>query len=310
MGLTPGCASDKLVFDHCYQKIVDENDFARMESLGFTFFPITAEHPYSLLSRIILIGSPPAEASARIPYLELCLIRDPEGELAHARATKPDADERDLYRPGFSLRSTAPLEDCLKDNAEQWETRKPSLTHRNYDWKDGEAERRPGWNFLDFENPPLPGVHLWLTEYEARPEFASDPKVLERKRAGCVHANGVTGFAGFVFSLSEAEQRSLSQLVGAKWHNGSLPFDGGIMIHSHNAHPEYGALLADKVSPFKAVILSCASLSRFSDVSGIRPLADRPMIRIASAQPESWDILVIESGEPVAPVSGQKDASA
>jgi hypothetical protein len=70
--------------------------------------------------------------------------------------------------------------------------------------------------------------------------------------------------------------------------------DDGTKIFAEPERPEFAGLLNSKVSPFKAVILECASLANFCDVSGLLPLDGRPMVRIESAQPQSWDILVSE----------------
>ncbi|HZF80582.1 MAG TPA: hypothetical protein VEZ89_12415 [Rubrivivax sp.] len=279
------------MFDHCYQKVTRLSDYERFESLGFTLLAGSAEHPYSLLSRILFFGSPEVSVNGAIHCLEFCWIRDVEGELAYAKKSNPSAQERDLFMPGFSLRSPTSLEATFELQKARWSAFRPSLSHRNYDWTEGGEGRRAGWNFLDFETPVVPGVVVWATEYEASP--AREGKRLERL-AMPSHRNGVNAILGFVFDVSDQEKAALSILTGAQWLEGVLTLQDGPKIFNQRERPEFAGLLETKTSPFKAVILGCASLSRFSEVSGLFPLEHRSIVQITAPQPESWDILVAE----------------
>jgi hypothetical protein len=280
-----------LMFDHCYQKVTRLSDYERFESLGFTLLAGSAEHPYSLLSRILFFGSPEVSVNGAIHCLEFCWIRDVEGELAYAKESNPTAQERDLFSPGFSLRSSTSLEATFEMQKTRWAPFRPTLSHRNYDWTDGGEGRRAGWNFLNFETPLVPGVEVWATEYEASP--AREGKRLERL-AMPPHRNGVNAILGFVFDVSEQGKAALSLVTGAQWHEGVLGLQDGPKIFNQRERPEFAGLFQTKTSPFKAVILGCASLTRFSQVSGLLPLEQRAMVQIAAPQSESWDILVAE----------------
>ena len=280
-----------LLFDHCYQKITEFSDFERFESLGFTLCSGSAEHPYSLLSRVLFFGSPEIAINGPIHCLEFCWIRDLEGELAYARKADPAAGERDLFMPGFSLRSPTSLEACAASKQAQWAALGPRAVHRNYDWTDGGDERRPGWNFLQFDVPVLPGVEVWLTEYEASPrrEQARIDRLAQPK-----HRNGVDAFRGFVFDVDDQAKGTLSMLTDSTWRDGVLTLHDGMEIFAQRERPEFAGLFASKTSPFKAVIMECPSLAHFCEVSRLQPLDGLAMVRIASTHPESWDILVRE----------------
>ena len=280
-----------LIFDHCYQKVTAPGDFERFEGLGFTLCPGSAEHPYSLLSRILYFGSPEIAINGPIHCLEFCRIRDLEGELAYARKTNPAAGERDLFVPGFSLRSATSLEACAASRQTQWAALRPRAQHRNYDWTQGGDDRRPGWNFLHFDAPVVPGVEVWLTEYQASPQREQ----ARIDRLGLPkHRNGVDAIRGFVFDLVDEAKATLSLLTESAWRDGVLTMQDGMKIFAESERPEFAGLFAAKTSPFKAVILECPSLARFCEVSGLPPLDGRAMVGITSTQPESWDILVTE----------------
>ena len=281
-----------LMFDHCYQKITALNDYERFESLGFTLLAGSAEHPYSLLSRILFFGSHEVSVNGAIHCLEFCWIRDVEGELAYEKKSNPNAQETDLFVPGFSLRSPTSLEETYETQKARWSEFEPAMSHRDYDWTEGGEGRRPGWNFLDFGTPVVPGVVVWATEYEASP--AREVKRLERL-AQPPHRNGVNAILGFVFDVSEKEKSALSLVTGTPWHGGVLTLQDGPKIFALRERPEFAGLFETKTSPFKAVILGCPSLSRFTEVSGLLPIEQRAMVRIASPRAESWDILVAES---------------
>jgi hypothetical protein len=224
------------------------------------------------------------------------------GELAYARKSRPAAGERDLFVPGYSLRSTASLEASLAANQTQWAALQPSLSHRNYDWTRGGDDRRAGWNFLHFGAPVVPGVEVWTTEYEASP--GREKARLERL-AQAAHRNGVKAIRGFVFDVgdegeSESKSKSkskskLSLLMQSAWHDGVLTMHDGMQIFAERERPEFAGRFASKASPFKAVILECASLAHFCEVSGLSPIDGQRMVRIESPEPESWDILVTEA---------------
>ncbi|HZF80671.1 MAG TPA: hypothetical protein VEZ89_12880 [Rubrivivax sp.] len=280
-----------LIFDHCYQKVTEPVDYERFESLGFTLSSASAEHPYSLLSNFLFFGSPEAAVNGPTHYLEFCHIRDVAGELAYSRKSDPTAGERDLFVPGYSLRSTTSLEACFAANQAQWATLRPNLSHRNYDWIQGGDEHRPGWNFLHFDGPVIPGVVVWLTEYEATPR--RHQARLDRI-ALAQHRNGVKAIGGFVFDLTDDDKNKLSLLTNSPWCDGVLTMHDGMKIFALRDCAVFGGLFSAKTLPFKAVILECPSLAHFCEVSGLRPLDGRRLVQIASAQPESWDILVTE----------------
>ncbi|HLL19871.1 MAG TPA: hypothetical protein VK439_13905, partial [Rubrivivax sp.] len=220
------------------------------------------------------------------------------GELAYARKCNPAAGERDLFVPGYSLRSTAPLEASLAANQPQWAALQPSLSHRNYDWTRGGDDRRAGWNLLHFGAPVVPGVEVWTTEYEASP---GREKARLDRLAQAAHRNGVKAIRGFVFDVDDVgddgnskSKSKLSLLMQSAWHDGVLTMHDGMQIFAERERPEFAARFASKASPFKAVILECASLAHFCEVSGLAPIEGQPMVQIESPEPESWDILVVE----------------
>jgi hypothetical protein len=282
---------DGLNFDHCFQKITDIGEYERFEALGFTLTPSATEHPYSLLSHILFFGPAAESINGPTQYLEFCWIRDVQGELAFARQDIPTVEERDLFTPGYSFKSSSSLETCLEKHRTAWADYQPSLTHRNYSWRAGEDSRRPGWNFLNFDAAPVDGVRVWATEYEACP--TREPAHLELV-AQAPHRNGVDRILGFVFNISTQEKRALSLLTGSDWDAGVLIMHDGKKIFCQQEHPEFAKLLGAKASPFTAVILGCSSMEQFCQVSGLEPLAGLSMAQIKSSRAESWDILVAE----------------
>jgi hypothetical protein len=143
----------------------------------------------------------------------------------------------------------------------------------------GGTERdAPGWHYLNFARPVVPGTFIWLTAYD-QPKPAPAP--------GTRHANGVHGVVGLLFDLRPRELDGLAQLVEVPVTDGALRIGDVTIAATGDASPP-GQF------PLRAVVL------RADDLDTVRAhapaahethLAGQPALRI-DTNPLAWDLLI------------------
>lgn len=136
----------------------------------------------------------------------------------------------------------------------------------------------PGWHYLNFARPVVPGMFIWLTAFDhPKPAPARETR----------HDNGVGGVVGLLFGLDPEELVGLAQLAGQPLIEGDLRI-GGVAITA------MGADDSPRLFPLGAVVLRADSLDT---VRAHAPTAEetrllgRPALRIET-NPLAWDLLI------------------
>jgi hypothetical protein len=256
------------IFGHGYTQA----DLNRLQKLGFIIRPQGSSFAGSQELRFIDFRTGPC--------LELIEVTDPEDYLNFVPPGMLP------YQPGLNLALEEGTEQQLAGLAEQFAGWGPYLLHENYEG--GQNKQKPGWNYLNFRDPVLPGTFVFLTEFE-KPYPASHPRT--------IHANTATRVSGLVFDLDAGQMVRLSQLTGQPLEDGLLRLDG-IPLYSREAAPlparSSGPLAPEKDFSLTAVLLEAESLAPFR---GADPsleeaaCAGRPALRIPTPA-RSWDLVV------------------
>jgi hypothetical protein len=143
----------------------------------------------------------------------------------------------------------------------------------------GETEPdAPGWHYLNFARPVLPGTFIWLTAYD-QPKPAPAP--------GTRHANGVHGVVGLLFDLRPQELDSLALLAQAPVTDGALRIGDVTLAATGHATPP-GQF------PLRAVVLRADDLDTvraYASDAHETHVAGRPALRI-DTNPLAWDLLI------------------
>ena len=253
------------VFGHGYQR----DDQSRLRQAGFKFRSQGTNFAGAQFLRHIDF--------LRCPYLELIEVRDHQVyEHFVPRGMVP-------YSPGINLTMDENGGTGIVSLQKKFSAWEPYILHENYEG--GEHERMPGWNYLNFRKPILPGTYLWLTEYE-KPYPATPPKT--------AHPNTVTGVSGLLFDLSPHQLKGLSRLTGQPVQEGELTL-GGISFYSRES-----VLLEDGLPesefPLAAVLLQADNLDFFQPdkTPGEQTiLRGKPALWIQNP-PQCWDLIIHE----------------
>lgn len=246
-------------FDRCQLEV--------LEALGFTMRPQVSTYMGSQICHFIDFHTGPC--------LELIEVEDQQAY----RDFVPEGMVP--YCPGISLVAPGRPGHALADYARRFFALEPYPLHVSYD---GSPDpHAPGWHYLNFKNPPVPGTFLWLTAYdESRPSHAVHPD----------HPNGVTGVVGLVFNLVPAALERLSRLVDEPVVDGLLAVGDVAVIANHREdNPLTGS---DKAFPLRAVVLRASSLDAFAahaDAVKAVTFMARPAVLIET-NPLAWDLLV------------------
>jgi hypothetical protein len=145
-------------------------------------------------------------------------------------------------------------------------------------YQEGAQPGAPGWRYLNFARPLLPGTFIWLTAFD-------QPKPASARSTR--HANGVRRVVGLQFDLHPHDLDSLSQLARAPVADGVLRIgDLTLAATGHEGPP--GRF------PLRAVVLQAGDLdTAWAHASNAREthLAGRPALRI-DTNPLAWDLLI------------------
>jgi hypothetical protein len=247
----------------------DNAQVALIERAGFSFRPKVSMYAGAQACRFIDFEKGPCleliEVLNQNEYLDFV----PEG-------MKP-------YCPGIAIVLPGDAEPSLDTFARQFTRLHPYLLHVNYDGTSGSG--RPGWNYLNFGTPVVPGIFIWLTVMdEPRPPRAPIPS----------HANGVTGIIGFVLDMESESLKDLSELLGEDTADGALDI-GGVKVWSKSATEDLPKR-DEKQFPLQAVVLESRSLERTRmriEDAAVIPFMSKRALRIATNR-LSWDLLVVE----------------
>lgn len=246
---------------------------SRMERLGFAIRPGVSHYAGSQVMRFIDFE--------RGPPLELIDVTSPkEYEEFVPKGMVP-------YSPGINLVLPEGSEKSLADFQQEFADLRPFRLHVNYD--DTSDPGKPGWNYLNFGVPVLPGVFVWLTQPD-------EPRPAPKKSVR--HTNGATGIRGLWFNLEEEELERLARLVDGDVVHGTLQI-GGVSFWVRGAVQD-GPVIRGKRFPLVAAVVESDRVdvgdSRAERVAQVSfQLHAALMIQ---TNPHSWDI-VMTAGEAV-----------
>jgi hypothetical protein len=136
----------------------------------------------------------------------------------------------------------------------------------------------PGWHYLNFGRPVVPGTFIWLTAFD-QPK----PAPVRETR----HANGVLGVVGLLFDLRPASLDTLARLAGQPVAEGTLRI-GEVNIAATGGDCPPGHF------PLRAVALRADDLDTFrayGPTAQETRLMGRPALRIET-NPLAWDLLI------------------
>ena len=180
------------------------------------------------------------------------------------------------YCPGISLVVADGSPAGLADFERRFANHEPYRLRVPY--QEGAGPRAPGWHYLNFARPLLPGTFIWLTAFD-------QPKPASARSTR--HANGVHRVAGLQFDLPPHDLASLSQLAGATMTDGVLRIGDLTLAATGHASPP-GRF------PLRAVVLQAGDLDTaraHAPRARETHLAGRPALRI-DTNPLAWDLLI------------------
>jgi hypothetical protein len=261
--------SATFVIGNLYGHGFNRKQLSKLEKFGFSVRPEQSEYMGSQICHFIDFAEGPPleliEVSREKEYLEFV----PKG-------MKP-------FCPGISLIIAEDSESTIEGYEQNFNHLHPYKLHVNYDGST--APRKPGWNYLNFETPIVPGTFIWLTKLD-------EPKPTRHKMT--FHLNGVKGLSGIVLNLPSEELETLAQVVNNPIVDGSIDING-IRVWSRNASdylPEKGG----KLFPLQAVVLKTeqAGFDYLSQIDGAKltSFQSQPVIHLETNM-LSWDILVV-----------------
>jgi len=246
-----------LTVGNVYGHGFDSGQITMLEALGFALRPGVSAYAGSQLCRFLdfEIG----------PSLELIEVTDNSD---YESFVPPGMEP---YGPGISLVVEDGSPSRLDGYERDFASLEPYRLKVPYQGAGG-----PGWHYLNFAEPVLPGIFVWLTALDA-------PKpVVARTTA---HANGVRGVVGLVFACTEEELENVARLAGETIGRRPLRV-GGITLLTTGPGSGSGRF------PLRAVVLRADSLDAFGatapSTEATRALG-RPAVRLET-NPLSWDL--------------------
>ncbi|MBI4901467.1 MAG: hypothetical protein HY829_13460 [Actinobacteria bacterium] len=252
-----------LTIGNIYGHGFDRSQLARLEALGFVFRPEASTYMGSQVCHFLdfPVG----------PSLELVEVTDqPDYESFVPPGMEP-------YCPGISLVVDGGSPAAFDAYERDFATLGPYRLHVPY--RAGTGSEAPGWHYLNFARPVVPGTFVWLTAFDE-----SKPIPATRTR----HANGVRAISGLVFDLDCAGLASLSRLAGQPLVSGELQI-GDVAVTAVEA----GA--TGRQFPLRAVVLKADNLDGFapdlrSDDAPARVMGRAT--RCIETNPSSWDLWI------------------
>lgn len=272
-------------FDHAYNRFLTADPYTELANRGFSISQREVAHPGAIVSRFIYFSAKEVFTSGRnFQYLEYSQCTDIEK--LRKRGMALDRSDRELLSPRISLRCDASLEELYESILKDFQKFEPEFSHKNYDWQTNNDDKRPGWNFMGFNRDLVPGIGMWLTEYESRPDTIQSDKPM-------LHPNTASHIIGQVWNVTPGDLNELIKLITPDVTNEKLVLDDGTSIW-HSIHSDFD--FKHKTTAFYAIVLSCSSLSKFIEFS--RPDAvgvfnGQPAALIKQAD-NSWDIIAVE----------------
>lgn len=249
----------KLRFDHSYTTDQKFRFRRKLHAAGFDINDYEVEHPGKAFCRFIYL---PRTKNAGFQYLEF---------IHFGKGGKVSAV------PGISLGALQALEPFAKKLKAKGIA--ADFAHKNYDWKNNNLDRLPGWNFVSFPKHKSK-IYTWLTEYEKSPARA------KRQRKKVRHPNQVYKIVEIEAVLGKADQVFFSKLIG--------PAKGGQFSLSCGTPLTF---VAGSASRIRHIVLATKDLSalvkkfRWDTLTVHR---GRPAVLIKNPNRKMWDVVIVQ----------------
>lgn len=188
------------------------------------------------------------------------------------------------YAPGVSLVVPEWAERDLADFDRRYAMFDPYRLHVAYDGSDDPA--KPGWNYLNFATPLLPGVFVWITKLD-RPE--------PRRPLVPRHPNGVVGVSGLLVDGTADCLKHVARVAETESANGAVVIEGVTLWPKTSLRDV--PRITGKCFPLLAVILETESLSalpRSLREEHATTFDGRPAVHLPTSD-LSWDLLITEA---------------
>ncbi len=188
------------------------------------------------------------------------------------------------YAPGINLIVPEWAERELADFERRHAVFDPYRLHVAYDGSDDSS--KPGWNYLNFATPLVPGVFIWLTKLDLpEPHRPLVPR----------HPNGALGVRGLVFDGNADSLRYVARVAETEPVGGALTLEGVTLWPKTALHDM--PRIRGKVFPLLAVVLETSDLSgvprELREAHGVT-FESRPAVHLETND-LSWDLLITEA---------------
>ncbi len=254
------------VFGHGFGK----DAIAGFEGAGFTFRGGESRYAGAQVCHFIDFEEGPS--------IELVEVADPRAYLDFV----PDGMKP--YAPGIGLIVPDWAERDLDDFARRHAAFRPYPLHVPYDGSDDTS--RPGWSYLNFATPLVPGVFIWLTHLD---------EPVPRRPEVPPHPNGVLGVRGLVFQGNEDTLRHVARVAEAPMSRGALTIEG-VTLWPRTALEDVPRIRG-KAFPLLAVVVEMPDLKDLpSDLRTTHAATfdSRPAVHFPTND-LAWDLLFTES---------------
>ncbi|HYX38262.1 MAG TPA: hypothetical protein VE954_34605, partial [Oligoflexus sp.] len=196
----------------------------------------------------------------------------------------------------LGLNLTQPLETYFERNKGALAAYGPSIEHKNYDWAINSNDRLPGWNFLQFSKPPIPGVNFGMTEREPSGKNSSD-EVKTKRFALMYHPNTARTFLGALIVTADPAHRKAFEAISAARPQGDRSYlADGTFVQWVKPGSDLAKNFSDKKFPLQAFVVGVSSMEKFQAAAKPEGSIDFNRKKAAHIKlvPESWDILAVE----------------
>ena len=278
--------------DHVVNKGETDPEFFKLQDLGFTLFDRFVDHPGPVRCRFINLNS---GINGVRRFIEFCHITDKEKFMANLAAegkVYPDA-----IAPSVAVQINGQLERYYNAIEPNFRDNDIKFQHRNYNWKEDNVSRLPGWNHVWFDKPLSKNFPIFMSEREPTEKWLKKKTSFYRKKRSpfLTHKNSVNGLIGIV--LADMESQKLESFLHSERKDNRISLhDGSYFWFEAGARPELRTLLQKKKFPIKAVVLSADSLETFRKIA--KPDhetdffgEDAALIKLPDSM---WDIIVVE----------------
>lgn len=243
----------------------DQAQRAALEALGFRLRPQASLYAGSQLCHFVDFPTGPA--------LELIEVTDPADYDTFVPAGMVP------YCPGISLVADGGPT-ALDAYERAFAALEPYRLHVPYD--PDSQPGGPGWHYLNFARPVVPGTFIWLTSSDE-----PSPRPAREIR----HPNGVRGVVGLLFDLPAHRLEDLSRLAGRPLAEAAVQV-GNVSVAATSSGGAPGPF------PLRSVVLEADDLDTFeTSAAGAEEtrLRGRPALRIATT-PLAWDLIITTRG--------------